>query len=155
MQRRWKWIDRWTGWRSAKTTRMDWYMVHTDWIITKGPFKRLKYGWKVKNPLKWVGEVQRWPHESWTYGWRSVKMGKMSEYRMENNKDAHMNYQNMDGKLQRMWKWIDRWTVSVGKVQTWPHQRWEIWIEKCKDDKNGWIYGSHRLQKHKKQTFED
>ena len=29
-------------------------------------------------------------------------MGKMSEYRMENNKDAHMNYQNMDGKLQRM-----------------------------------------------------
>ena len=26
-------------------------MVHTDWIITKGPFKRLKYGWKVKNPL--------------------------------------------------------------------------------------------------------
>ena len=39
-----------------------------------------------------AGGVQTREYERWDYGWRSVNMGKMSEYRVENYKVGHMYY---------------------------------------------------------------
>ena len=45
--------------------------------------------------------------------------------------------------------------APAGGVQTWTYERWDYGWEKCKDDKNRWTYGSHRLENYKNDHLKD